>query len=77
MPCTDGGVPYPDHSAERRDVHIRKIEAMLCALASAVSKSEHSFEIIASIDWNEAGISANDVAEWLKDHRQRDHKRSR
>lgn len=77
MPCTDGGVPYPDHTAEKRDAHIRKIEAMLCALAAAVSKSESSFEIIASIDWNEAGVTAKDVADWLRDHRKIDRKRTR
>lgn len=65
MPCFDGSAPYPP---SREEVLDDKMPAVLCSLVSRVGIDQ----IIALVDWKEAGVTQAEFQEWWVLHLQRD-----
>ena len=71
MPCTDGGVPYPE---SRLEILTTLTPQMLCAVLSAMSADEGR-ALLDKVDWKEAGVSRNRLEEWWRLHQQHDQAR--
>ncbi len=76
MPCTDGGVPYPNYAEESARKELRLVEATLCALMTTLeSAAADVFQDVAFkspldlIDFKEAGVKRVDVENWWKHHK--------
>jgi hypothetical protein len=69
MPCTDGGVPYGPTEAERY------CEPALCAVLHVLESNEQLPEVLAAVDWREAGVAKRWVERWWARHKQEDARR--
>lgn len=79
MPCYD-----PDSSpaayGRRLDAlrdELNKVEAMLCAVVTILHKNKLIIPVVEQIDPKEAGVTANDIALWWRDHKVKDAMRKR
>lgn len=72
MPCTDGGVPYPDFT--ERD--LREVTAMLCQVIDVARKAGWLNELIDGFDGRKAGVSRTKLKQWIEAHETADVKRA-
>jgi len=79
MPCYDpdaGSARQYARIAELQD-DLNKVEAMLCAIIDVLHKHKIIGPIVEEINAKEAGITANDIAIWWRDHKVKDAMRKR
>ncbi len=72
MPCTDSG-PREPSTQERQDAH--NVPAMLCALLTVLEGQGTLEEVLASVDWKEAGVSLPWLRYWWEKHQDEDRER--
>ena len=88
MPCNNSGQGepnyYSDSDVERvLDKRLAQIKnaaftkAALCAIMTVLEKNpEYGRRILSLIDWNEAGVTKDDLLAWWTDHMEDDRVRS-
>ena len=79
MPCYD---PDSSHEAYGRRIdalrdELNKVETMLCAVINVLHKNRMIVPVVEQIDPKEAGVTANDIALWWRDHKVKDAMRKR
>jgi len=79
MPCYDPGASSQAHYEEVKKLRddLNKVEAMLCAIIDVLHKHKIIGPIVEEINAKEAGITANDIAIWWRDHKVKDAMRKR
>ena len=79
MPCYDPGARSAHEYAEIKKLEdeLDKVEAMLCAIIDVLHKHKVIGPIVEEINAKEAGITANDIAIWWRDHKLKDAMRKR
>jgi len=76
MPCTDGGVPYPEDIREQREQ--RMVKAALCAVLTQL-ETQHATNdqngcefVLANINYREAGFKRKELETWWNKHKAED-----
>lgn len=73
MPCTDGGVPYPEPTEQeinaRGELSHRQLEALLCGILTVYPS------LLNWVDWSEVGFAESVAEKWWKLHQAKDAKR--
>lgn len=81
MPCYDerNSPSYRDEQAEGRLSKITqramKLEAMLCAILTVLTRDQILRNVLRNADWKEAGVSQDEISNWWKNHQEHDKKR--
>jgi arsenate reductase-like glutaredoxin family protein len=75
MPCRDDGPSRAEEeaSAARRD--LRQRDAMLCGVLAVLEQRGIANMVIEQVDYQEAGISVQDLHGWWKQHKAEDEAR--
>lgn len=72
MPCTE---PQAFLDAEAEKSRLRKVEQMLCGIATALEKHTGSrlfVDFLAQVDWVQAGVHREEFEIWLAEHKLKD-----
>lgn len=67
----DYGPPIPSENEITR----RKLEAMLCALATTLTRCDSLQTILGLTDWKKAGVTRKEFEHWWRIHREDDARR--
>lgn len=73
MPCTDGGVPYPEDREEAKE--LETIRVSLCGIMKYLEDTEQLESVIEGVDWRECGISRKRLTAWWHQHKVEDETR--
>lgn len=67
MPCVWSEFEYGQDLADSRR-RMAKLDAMLCAVITALQRAGLKETVLDGIDWKEAGITRDDILEWQAAH---------
>ncbi len=73
MPCRDWVADEEDRQVAREEHEI--LETGMCAVLTVLENSNQFEDMMATIDWDEAGISRWKLEKWWEDHKKKDAKR--
>jgi hypothetical protein len=76
MPCLDGG--WSDEVRVNRDdvAEHKMLEASMCGILTVLEKQHGDIdELLAQVDWKEAGVKRKTVETWWKAHKKKDEER--